>query len=166
MSTSPDWLPGIISVDGDIEKVIATLYSIYKRDFYINKKNLYDCYVWCSQKPSTWGGNRYEESFLHLITRFDYKIEDRLFDPRRSERLPWCGPAIENVEEQDVMSWEFEENNKSVRTYIWLKDYDYVVILQKRSLRKFDVYMLITAFYVDGPSKRKNLWKKYEKRIS
>jgi len=160
----PAWLPDMISVDGDINKIIAVLYSIYKRDFFTHKKNFNECYVWCEQQPSTWGDRTYERSFLHLITRFDYQTDERLFDPRRSEKLPWCGAVIENIDRKEVMYWDYEEGNKTTRTYIWLKEYDYVVVLQRRSLRKFDVYFLITAFHVDGASKRRNLERKYKNR--
>ncbi len=165
MST-PDWLPDMISVDGDITKIVALLYRIYKRDFSRNKKNFQGCYVWCEQQPSSWSGRTYEKSFLHLITRFDYETEERLFDPRRSERLPWCGAVIENTDRSEIVYWDYKEGNKSTRTYIWLKEFDYVVILQKRSLRKFDVYFLITAFHVDGASKRINLERKFKNRLS
>jgi hypothetical protein len=57
--------------------------------------------------------------------------------------------------------WDYEEGRRRVRTYLWLREYDYAVILEKRKGH----YYLITAYYVDGDSNRRSLRRKYEQRI-
>ena len=51
-----------------------------------------------------------------------------------------------------------------MRTYVWLEDWDYVVILEKRKHRIGKIAFLITAFHVEGKSRRINLERKYLKK--
>lgn len=51
-----------------------------------------------------------------------------------------------------------------VRTYIWLKDHDYVVILERQQKRQGVVYMLVTSFHLDFEAKRRDLMSRYERR--
>jgi hypothetical protein len=132
-------------------------------DFKENKKTLHNLHVWWDRRVID---SEYEEGFWHLISRVDYKRKKRLFDPRRAERLPWCGPTISNADDIAVKVWAYREKNRRLRTYLWLEDWDYTIVLEKRNFRIGDVYFLITAFYVDGQSRRNNLQKKYKKRIA
>jgi hypothetical protein len=52
----------------------------------------------------------------------------------------------------------------AVRTYVWLKDHDYVVVLERQQKNKGDVFMLITSFYLDFEAKRRDLQSRYERR--
>jgi len=50
--------------------------------------------------------------------------------------------------------------------YLWLENWDYVIVLEKRQLRGGrNIAFLITAFYVEGERTRRNLRRKYESRI-
>ena len=111
-------------------------------------------------------GGRYEEGFWHLITREPKPGEERLFDPRRAERLPWCAPTVRNVGDAEVRVWDYEEGSGVVRTYVWLHGFDYLLIFQKRVLKGSgrQIAFLITAFYVDGEYSRKTLERKYSQR--
>lgn len=161
---TPSWLPEIVSVDGEWGHVLASLYAIFSRDFKQTKRSFQGKPVWWDLKILP--GEQYEEGFWHLITKQDQNASDRLFDPRRAERLPWCGPAISNSHDSVLKIWNYKEANGRLRTYVWLHRWDYVVILEKRQQRIGEVAFLITAFYVDGESKRRNLEKKYEKRFA
>ena len=51
-----------------------------------------------------------------------------------------------------------------VRTYVWLKDHDYVVVLERQKKDKGDVFMLITSFLLAFEGKRRDLQSRYERR--
>jgi hypothetical protein len=106
----------------------------------------------------------FEEAFWHLITRDDASIGARLFDPRRAERLAWCGPIIRHCDDASILRWRYRESRGQIRLYLWLQDYDYVVILEERDTRRGRGYFLITAHHLDGEGRRRNLQRKYEKR--
>jgi len=65
-----------------------------------------------------------------------------------------------------VKVWDYREAKGRIRTYLWLESFDYVVILEKRKQRIGMVAFLITAFYVEGESRKRSLTSKYSKRIS
>ena len=164
MNAHPSWLPPIINVDGNPVLIFQKLYQFFESDF----KERIPCFqgrdVWFDRKVEP--GDQYEEGFWHLITRKDYATGDRLLDNRRAERLPWCAPSINHSEEPLIKIWDYEEGNGKIRTYLWLESYDYLIILEKRKVRDFEIAFLITAFYIDGDSKRRNLAKKFENKCS
>jgi hypothetical protein len=99
-----------------------------------------------------------------LIEREQCETEERSFDPRRAERLPWCSQTINNSEDVQIKVWRYKEKNRKVHTYLWLEHFDYLVILHEKEMRVGKVAYLVTAFHIDGDSKRRNLRVKYEKR--
>ncbi len=160
--TGPDWLPALVSVNGEWPSIVVRLYAIFASDF----KNRT-----CSFKGSAvdWdrridSGDRYEEGFWHLITKTDRETGVRLPDPRRAERLPWCSPTIRNSSHSDIKSWVYLESGNKRRVYLWLEKWDYVVILEVRTRRDALHYFLVTAFHVDGDSTRRSLSRKYTRR--
>jgi hypothetical protein len=155
----PAWLPPTINVDfhSDVEwnRLILRLYQLFKHDFIDNKPHLQSIIISFDERKID---SPFEEGFWHVIQRGkDY----RTFDKQRSKRLPWCKPIIENVSDREVLCWNYLEDNNRIRTYLWLKDYDYIVILEKRKYS----YILITAFWVDGPGSVRNYEGKYAKRL-
>ena len=157
----PDWLPDIISIDGIWDDVVAKLYKIFESDIKCSKLKINNMLVWHDKQVI----DRYEEGFWHLISGDDYISGERIFDPRRSERLPWFKPLVINFLDKNVLYWEYLDSKKKTIIYIWLVNWDYVIIFQKRSLKIGDVAFIKTAYYVDGNSTRRNLRKKYSKRI-
>lgn len=83
-------------------------------------------------------------------------------DLRRSERLPWVKPLIENPGKSEVLAWDYKEGDGSIKTYVWLKDYDFVVIMKKY---QNNTRRLVTSFYVDSGYKRMDFERKYRDRI-
>lgn len=69
---------------------------------------------------------------------------------------------IENAKEPEVLKWDYEEGNLTIKTYVWLKDLDFVVIMKKYPDNK---RRLITSFYVDKAHKRKDFKRKHANRI-
>lgn len=125
----PHWLPSIVTVDGEWNHVLSILYGIFDKDIKQAKRFIQGKPV---QDRRILEGEQYEEGFWHLISKDDQKTKDRLFDPRRAERLPWCGHTITNSDDSAVKVWDFKEANGRLRTYVWLEDWDYVLILEKR----------------------------------
>jgi len=83
---------------------------------------------------------------------------ERLPDLRRCERLPWVKPLIAHPGKPEVLAWDYEEGDRTIKTYVWIKDYDFVVIMKKFPDGK---RRLITSFYVDSEYKRKDFERKY-----
>lgn len=157
----PQWLPEMVSVNGDPHEVFAMLYAIFDTDFRIAGRQFQTMPIWWDRRVAE---APYEEGFWHLITRRDYGTGQRLVDFRRAERLPWCGPTITNFEDGCVRVWDYDEDGGRLRTYVWLELHDYVVILEKKAKRVGTVAFLVTAFHVDGRQKREDLQRKFQKR--
>ncbi len=161
MTQKPTWLPALVSISGEPNQVFARLYKIFEADFKQTERALEGVSIRWDNRILE---GKYEEGFWHLITKQDQEAKERLLDPRRAERLPWCGPTITNAKDSVVKMWNFREANRRLRTYLWLEAWDYVVILEKRQQSGREIAFLITAFYVEGNSTRKRLRDKYAKR--
>ena len=166
----PFWLPELVVTDGEWNDVIGQLYTIFESDFKRGKPMFRGLSIWWEQRRQP--GDPYEDGFWHLVARDDDATGDRLFDPPRAQRLRWCLAAINNSADNAVLQWEYEEGDGRVRTYLWMREFDYVVILERKTKHSkttgqwFDIYDLITAFHVDGDSERRNLQRKYDHRLS
>ena len=162
MNKPPPWLPSMVSVDGVWEEVVACLYQIFETDFKHGKPTFEEYPVWWDWRILP--GDSYEEGFWHLITRTDFAMQERIPDFQRAKRLPWCAPTIRNSADTTVSVWDYEEASGRIRTYLWLEDLDYVVILEKRKIKKGKIAFLITAFHLDRRSRRNAMRRKYERR--
>jgi len=163
MTTVPDWLPPMLTLSGTWENIVSGLYAIFEKDFKQGKPKFQHYMVWWDQ--SVLSGQHYEEGFWHLISRYDRSSGDRIPDFRRAERLPWCAPVITRSNDSAINVWDYQENRGKIRTYVWLENWDYCVILEKLRQHVQAVAMLVTAFHVDGPSQRRSLRNKFTKRV-
>ncbi len=157
-----DWLPEIVSTDGDPREVYKYLYDVFLNDFVNSRPNLRDAPIFWDRTIKE--GRAYPEGFYHLVEikrTPNSPKDDRIFDPRRAERIKWFRAIIDNVDSDEVLCFDYQEKEGKVNTYLWLKDYDYLAVFQRKSFRIGPVYFLVTAFYVDGESKRRNLLRKY-----
>jgi hypothetical protein len=151
------------------------LYAIFRRDFVETKPRYCGHVVW--HFPQMEDGK--ETLFWHLTSRevkpkpvprrmrkFAAQVMEqpgRYPDLRRSERLPWVRPLIENSQQSQVLAWDYEEGNGDVHTYVWLKNQDFVAIMKKYPDGR---RRLITSFYVDKEYKRRSFERKYADRIA
>lgn len=158
-----DWLPSILLLSGTWEEILSTLYSVFEEDFKKGKPYLDDYAIWWDQTIKA--DQTYEEGFYHIISIDNKKTGERIPEFRRAERLPWCAPLITHSDDNSVKIWDYEEGTGQIHTYIWLEEGDYCIVLKKLPTHSFKVAMLITAFYVDGPSRRRNLRTKLEKKL-
>lgn len=158
----PTWLPEMLDVNGDWDAVLARLYAVFDRDFrktsclFETRQVFWDKHV---------VEGKYEEGFWHLITKTDQASGDRLLEPRRAERLPWCKPTLANCRDVAVKMWDYKEGKGRPRTYVWLERCDYVIVLEKRSHKSGEIAFLVTAYFVEGENTRKRLHAKYAARI-
>ena len=171
----PKWLPETIPAGGDWDGFIRRAYEIFTRDFKESCPRHAGKMVWFDKRrfdPKDKYG--FEEGFWHLTTKeesfYDQatstRKKDRVHDPRRAERVPWCRPVLENADDSEVLLWKYREKQGEVRAYIWLRDHDYVVILRPWPTKHFQtVWMLVTAFYIDYRNTRNNLELKYKNRV-
>ena len=162
MSNCPPWLPDMISVDGVWEETVARLYAIFIADIKDGKPRLNGSQVWWDRNKLE--SEEYEEGFWHLVSKDDDETGERLPDFRRAERLPWCKACIENCTDTAILFWDYKVG-KRIETYIWLKDFDYVLILKKLIKSWGTAYFLITAYHVDGNSRRRSLMRKYNDKL-
>lgn len=158
----PAWLPNTISLDGEWEKTLNKLYLIFVEDFIKGKPKFGDRSVWWDQNKYD---GRFEEGFWHVISAKDHATQERIPDFERAKRLPWCAPVVLNYQDPQIKCWDFQEGRGKIRTYIWLEQWDYLVILEKRSTRNGEIAFLITAYFISGSSSRKKLTQKYEQRV-
>lgn len=156
----PSFLPPMLNLDGTWENVLSMLYSVFERDFkksktyHRAKRVLYDGRLLEDGKGK-------EEGFWHVISRGDKTTDERMIDCDRARRLPWAKPMMESSPRQELLVFDHYEGSqdRGIRRYIWLRDFDHVVILQPRRWG----YYWITAFYVDLEVKRSQLMAKYKK---
>lgn len=161
MTLELDWLPPILSLSGTWEQIVSTLYSIFEKDFKRARPSFQDHKVLWDRRILP--NQSYEEGFYHLISIDDQSTGERIPDFRRAERLPWCAPTITHSNDNAVKVWDYLEGKGQIRTYVWLEEGDYCIVLEKLKIQVRKRAMLITAFYVDGPSRRRNLRNKLAK---
>ena len=162
MPESPSFLPAMLNLDGQWEDILERLYEVFARDFKRAKtfhrglRVIYNSAI----KPD---GQSKEEGFWHVVSKDDQDTGERLIDYPRAKRLPWAKPLMESPERSEIKVWQYQEgtSDKGIRTYIWLPEYDYILILQ----RKKNLLFWITAYYLESERARQGLQKKYEKRV-
>lgn len=152
----PAWLPSLFDVSNWTHNTYDLLYKIFHSDFFISKTNHYETPVRVSRKKE----DGKELTFWHITTRTNESSE-RLPDHRRCERLPWLKPMLEQSSHPDVLAWESTEGDGTLKTYVWLKDHDYIAIMKTT---KKGHLMLITAYWVEYENTKRKLLKKYNTR--
>lgn len=155
MTARPEWLPAPLGLNPIPSNIHELLYDIFERDFTSGKPQFNGLQVWWDRRIV----DTYPEGYWHIVSK-TFK-NDRILEPARAEKLPWCAPVITNNGTSEVTVFEADE-----KTYLWLEHLDYVVILGKRELAArggkpaLEVMWLITAFNIDGDSTRKKLERK------
>lgn len=172
MST-PAWLPATLSFSGSWETIRDGLYAIFQRDVK-GRLTFRGLPVEFAKYPIEQGC---EEGFWHVTSKnervFDSATrtfrKERIFDEKRSRKLAWLRPLLENPDDPAVKTFAYREDNGVVQTYVWLEAFDYLVILspsQSRhpARRGARCWYLVTAYSVDYRSKREDLADKYARR--
>jgi len=163
VTKKPTWLPPMLNLADKTDKdCLAFLYAVFERDFKKSRLSFQGLPVWWNRRVLR--GQRYEEGFWHLVSREERDTANRRLDLPRAKRLPWCNPTITHSGENAVKVWDYLERRHRLRTYVWLEGWDYCVILEHRDQSGKQIAWLVTAFHVDGDSRRRNLGRKFENR--
>jgi len=158
--TLPDWLPPMLDLTGDWDDCLEQLYAVFARDFKSGTLRFAGTPVWHDRTLV----DGYEACFWHLVTRDDKRAGERHPDLLRAERLPWCAAILTHAHHPAVTFWRYREGDGRVRSYAWLESGDYVVVLEAKQKRIGLVAYMITAYHIDGSSRRRNLQRRYENR--
>ena len=157
----------------DATKIYEFLYSLFHRDFVAGKTYL-NRNIWIDPQ-SRYLDDGKEKAFWHLTTRKQTrqikvgnryeKIEERLTDFRRAERIEWVKKIIENHANPRVRCFYHMESSRDrpIRLYLWAHADDFVVILQKLGRSSS---FLVTSFYIDHADKRQDYSRRYQRYIS
>lgn len=150
---NPDWLPPKIILNGaTTQDDYSTLYAVFTRDLLNSTLSIdgYDVFLDMSKDEYL---TNYERSFTHMVTRRNGS-NIRVIDYKRAEKLPWVRPVIDNYQAVEVTSFWFDHPTEEV-LYLWLRDYDFVVILKWLKSRSRKGKILVTAYSVDKGERRK-----------
>jgi hypothetical protein len=161
--TEPSWLPTLLLLSdfgGNVVSYLDAVYSQFRTDFINSRPILNGLPVFIRIDPKE---DQKEYSFWHVTHEGKGRVESqRTFAIRRCERIGWIRAAIDNITDPNVKSWNHKEGSGIIRTYIWLEDHDYVIVLEKARNKRS--YFLVTAFYIEGDSKRRDLHYKYKNK--
>jgi hypothetical protein len=155
----PEWLPPAVSVNPWHDGTYDLLYEIFRCDILQSNLTYRGFNVWFY--PTTDDGGR-EEIFWHLTTRG--KHDARLPDLRRCELLSWVKPLILRCPcpAGDVWDWDHEEGDGAIKTYVWLRHHDFVIIMKKLRNGK---RRLITSYHLDNNHERQRMLKNWNRRL-
>ncbi len=159
----PPWLPGLIDINGQWDETVRRLYAVFDRDIVAGRPRFRGQPVWHDRRLLD---DARPEGFWHLITKDDRDTGERLLDPRRAERIGWCGAIIANSADPAITVSDYREGNGRIRTYLWLRDSDYVVILERVVRRgRVVAHLLVTSYYLDGSSGRRSMERRLAQRL-
>lgn len=100
--------------------------------------------------------------FKHL-TSYDNKYGSRSIDTERAKRLSWFPAIVSHPDDPNILCFDYCEAKGTIRTYLFLLPYDYLIILQKDEININA--RIISAYYVDQKWSKKSYIDKYNKRI-
>ena len=157
----PNWLPEMLEIEPWCEASVGILYAQFARDFKGVNLTLEGLPVRYFPHLEEDG---MEAIFWHLVQKECRESGMRVPDYDRCSRLPWIAAVISNSNQPEVTKWEYLEARGHMQTYLWLREFDYVVILRK--FKNGQGRNLITAHCVEGNGTRRTLQSKLERGIS
>lgn len=158
--SAPAWLPAELDLNGSWPEIRGLLHTIYTGRVRRGLR-FRGLPVMPDGRKSE---DEFEDGYWHLTSRNASvwnaqkrcKEKVRNYDPKRSARLPWVVAIIQNADAPEVSVFEsVDETTGRLRTYLWLEESEFVVVLERRTLpakdgkKEFHFYQLVTAFCVD-----------------
>lgn len=157
-SVSPRWLPPELKLHGArVEDDYSTLYAVFSAELMSGVLDIEGCPVTVDTSKDT-HLTQYERGFTHLVTR-DNGAGLRAIDYDRACRISWIKPVIENHKEPEVYAF-WHMSPKGPALYLWLFDYDFVVILKPMRGSRSGKNIIVTAYSVDS-HRRRDLQRRY-----
>lgn len=156
----PDWLPRELNLNNSsLQEDYRFLHEIFVRDF----SNLDDILVDGKGVYIDRGKDsfypEYERGFIHFVTRANG--DERPIDYERAKKLNWVLPVLKHYTEPEVKAF-WSVGPKGECLYLWLEDYDFLIILKEwKSNKNRSTRIVVTSYNVDG-SYRRVLKKRFE----
>ena len=157
----PEWLPPLLDVSEKQEDTILRLYEVFAEDFKDSGCEFRNVPVQFSRRILP--AEQHEEVFWHLISKESGNKGKRNFDSCRAKRLSWCKAIIEHSHEDTVTVWRDYVHGR-LRTFLWLEDYDFNVVLEEGTRKSGKIALLVTAYCVEDRT-RKRLRNSYRRRV-
>lgn len=155
-----------------VRENLAELYAIFEHDFITNTAFLNKAVAVDINRSAQLHGK--PKVFWHVITRekqiqvrrgrITQTKKIRKFDENRAKRIRWIKHLILNFDDtrNNIFSFFYTEtsgeNRGKLRFYIWARDHDYVVILEKLGKNRS---FLVTAFFVNEHSNKATYQSRY-----
>ncbi len=108
-----------------------------------------------------------EKVFWHLIEKKNRGKLERVIEYPSAKIIHWVKPTIINHLNSEVIDFDYLEGSGKIRKYLWLKNFDYVVILEpnrNKALGRIVSYSLVTAFHMSR-GKKEDIESKYKKEV-
>jgi len=157
-----DILPEILDFNGQWPALRNSAYQIFRRDFFVDGIIDGNLRVFVNSRRDDQG---VEEGFHHITTR-ENADGKRAPDVDRTRRMGWIRPIVEHAvaDVPGLVCWRHLEGSGEVRRYYWAMEDDFLVICTERR-KTCDRLFLASAFRVTKYPKRRELEKKYQRRL-
>jgi len=157
LSSLLDWLPSLLRLedfDGDWERYINEVFSVFYRDFVSSQPKFQNRWVRCRRDLI----RGKEAGFWHCTSDGADEF-NRIPDLRRCERIGWIRAVIEHYQEDKVDCWANDRRGEK-RWLLWLNE-EFLVILAERTRKRdgFRYFQLITAYCTDEENRKAKLRK-------
>lgn len=155
-----EWLPQLVTLNGNWDKYVDTLYKYYHFDFVVNPLTFENRPVYARFKPAHQDKGF---TFWHLISEGE-KESERTPDLKRCERIRWPRSIIERANTSDICTWNTQRPYKGTvqtRVNFSTPDFDYIVVLAEN----VNCFYLITAYPVDSLRKREKLRREWKENL-
>ena len=149
----------------------ASLEAVFNRDF---QSDAQLCFRGKPVRPfKTSDGQPALATLYHHLTTCEEDSEEgrktrrRVFEQQRAERLHWVAYHLEERSPERLIIFSYEDRidgRSVVRTYLYDKEEQYIIILQP--YRTKSEYYLLTAYYLDRKYAKRQIEKKYKRRLN
>lgn len=123
-------------------ELIEDQYKIFVRDFITGTVEFKGKPIVIKPQP-TFDGK--EDAFWHVVTRTSDVTGLREADGERAARVHWIKHIILNFDNECVTYFIHPSHREVDRHYFWLRDHNYLVILEESKKR----FYIVTAYVVD-----------------
>lgn len=148
------WLPPLVEFNdygGDWSAYLEAVYGFFRKDFISSAPYFRSRPVRLKRHPMLLGK---EATFWHCVTTGAVE-EERTPDLRRTERIRWPRPCIEN---KGVLKVWSEFRGSEERVHLWVEEEGYLVVLAIRN----GYAVLWTAFLVEQEHQRRKYNRRFE----